>query len=162
MDSFRTGYISRDEFVTMITELCPTMYEQDAAKIAKKLESNDDGRVGYVKWIKQILRKARKSQKVLPNYDKQQILKPISRDKLAKKVAHKLGIANLSILKESFMKCDLEATGKVSHVQFRAAVRATGVMLQDRDLRKLVEGYSINKTKSINYRDFLKDAFSGG
>ena len=34
-------------------------------------------------------------------------------------------------------------------------------MLQDRDLRKLTAGYSINRTKMVDYRNFLADAFRG-
>ena len=63
-----------------------------------------------MKWIKTILRRARKSQKTFPTYDHETIMKPISREKLARKVANKLGINSLTVLKESFMKCDLEGT----------------------------------------------------
>ena len=51
--------------------------------------------------------------------------------------------------------------GQVSHIQFKAALRGTGIMLQDRDLRKLTAGYSINRTKMVDYRNFLADAFRG-
>ena len=74
-------------------------------------------------------------------------------------ISKRLGVENLSVLKDSLLKCDIETTGKVKPVQFKAAIKGTGAGFQDRDLRKLVAAYATND-KMIDYRCFLRDAFS--
>ena len=90
--------------------------------------------------------------------NKNLIVKPINKVKLAKRIAEKMGIHKLSILKESLMKCDLENNGEVNAIQFKASLRGSGAMLQDRDMKKLVSGYMIAGNR-IGYRSFLNDAF---
>ena len=70
-----------------------------------------------------------------------------------------MGVENLSVLKDSLLKCDIDNIGKVKPIQFKAAIRGTGAALQDRDLRKLVAAYATND-KLTDYRCFLRDAFS--
>ena len=94
MDSFRTGYISRDEFVSMCTELVPELYEQDAARISRKLDQHDDGRVGYVRWIKAILKKCRSKGRHTDHMSKgykyksddSVVMKPMQKGRLAKRI----------------------------------------------------------------------------
>ena len=138
--------------------MCPSVYEQDINKVCNKLDRNEDGRVGYVRWIKAILKKQRKKTN---HFSRDSVIeKPVSKEKLAMKIAAILGIQSLSVLRASLLKCDIDKKGLVSIVQFRAALRGTGVPLQDRDLRKLVAAYLKPNSRLVYYRNFLKDAFS--
>ncbi|XP_041444988.1 EF-hand calcium-binding domain-containing protein 6 isoform X2 [Xenopus laevis] len=52
LDPYRTGFVSKEEFKDILTELCIHLNEYEREMLAKKFESNADGRVSYTEFLK--------------------------------------------------------------------------------------------------------------
>uniref|UniRef100_K7GBK6 EF-hand domain-containing protein n=1 Tax=Pelodiscus sinensis TaxID=13735 RepID=K7GBK6_PELSI len=52
LDPNHTGFISKEEFKDILTELCVHLNEYECEMLGKKFESNGDGRVSYQEFLK--------------------------------------------------------------------------------------------------------------
>ncbi|XP_056416023.1 EF-hand calcium-binding domain-containing protein 6-like isoform X2 [Hyla sarda] len=68
LDPYHTGFVSKEEFKDLLSELCIHLNDYEREMLSKKFESNGDGRVSYIEFLKPF-EPRRKALKTKTNMD---------------------------------------------------------------------------------------------
>ncbi|XP_075053076.1 EF-hand calcium-binding domain-containing protein 6-like [Mixophyes fleayi] len=164
LDPYSTGFVSKEEFKDLLTELCIQLNEYEREMLAKKFESKGDGRVSYIEFLQPFVPR-RQALKTKTNMEavmrsSQQEVDPYKNDAdglgmLTSRMRKKLQ-GEWKTLRRAFKKLDMDSSGYLSLPEFRSVLKLCNFVLDEDEIYHIMSKYDQNLDGRINYKDFLE------
>ncbi|KAM8938835.1 EF-hand calcium-binding domain-containing protein 6-like [Pelodytes ibericus] len=163
LDPYYTGYVSKEEFKDILTDLCIQLNEYEREMLAKKFQSSGDGRVSYVEFLKPFVTR-RQVWKTKTNMG---AVMQSSRDESMHSAANASGLGILTsrmrkklqgewkTLRRAFRKLDMDSSGYLSLPEFRSVLKLCNFVLDEDEVYHIMSKYDQNMDGRINYKSFL-------
>ncbi|XP_043920865.1 EF-hand calcium-binding domain-containing protein 6-like [Protopterus annectens] len=166
LDPYHTGFVSKEEFRDILTELCVHLNEYECDVLEKKFEINGDGRVSYLEFLKpfefrkRMRRHGDNMAAVLQNtHDKNSQLQPGNQspglDHLTSRLRTTLQ-GEWKTLQRAFKKLDNNGTGFLSLPEFRSVLKLCNVMLDEDEVYHIMSKCDPNMDGHIDYKTFVE------
>nr|DBA29130.1 TPA: hypothetical protein GDO54_009387 [Pyxicephalus adspersus] len=165
LDPYHTGFVSKEEFKDLLTELCIQLNEYEREMLAKKFESNADGRVCYVDFLqpfvprRQALKTKTNMEAVMQSTreeDQTDEGRPNSLGTLTSKMRKKLQ-GEWKTLRRAFKKLDTDNSGYLSLPEFRSVLKLCNFVLDEDEVYHIMSKYDQKMDGRINYKSFLEN-----
>ncbi|XP_078418371.1 EF-hand calcium-binding domain-containing protein 6 [Cetorhinus maximus] len=165
LDPYCTGFVSKEEFKDILTELCMNLNEYECEMLAKKFEINRDGRVSYLDFLKpfamrrQQWREGSNMVAVLqhPNthFTERQ---SNGLDTITTRLRRKLQ-GEWKSLRRAFKKLDNTSSGYLTLPEFRAVLKLCDLLLNEDEVYHIMSKFDENMEGKINYKKFLEESY---
>ncbi|XP_069055700.1 EF-hand calcium-binding domain-containing protein 6-like [Pleurodeles waltl] len=158
LDPFHTGFVSKEEFSDILTELCVQLNEYECESLAKKFETNKDGRVSYMEFLKpfalrrQMWKNTKHIATAMHDTQKEAGLVALS-TRLQKKLP-----SEWKTLRRACKKLDADGSGYLSLQDFKSVLKLCNLTLDQNEVYQLMSKYDQNMDGQIHYRTFLEDS----
>ncbi|KAE8629793.1 hypothetical protein XENTR_v10000593 [Xenopus tropicalis] len=164
LDPYRTGFVSKEEFKDILTELCIHLNEYERERLAKKFESNTDGRVSYTEFLKPFITR-RQIWKTKTNME---AVMQSPRENASPSENHPGGLESLTsrmreklqgewrTLRRAFRKLDMDSSGYLSLPEFKSVLKLCNFVLDEDEVYHIMSKYDQNMDGRINYKSFLE------
>ncbi|XP_053314267.1 EF-hand calcium-binding domain-containing protein 6-like [Spea bombifrons] len=164
LDPYRTGFVSKEEFKDILTELCIHLNEYEREMLAKKFESNGDGRVSYIDFLKPFATR----RQVWKTKTNMEAVMQSSQDEDVPPKAETSGLGTLTsrmrkklqgewkTLRRAFRKLDMGSSGYLSLPEFRSVLKLCNFVLDEDEVFHIMSKYDQNMDGRINYKSFLE------
>ncbi|XP_062594350.1 EF-hand calcium-binding domain-containing protein 6-like isoform X3 [Saccostrea cucullata] len=170
MDPYGTGYITREEFKDVLTELCVHLSEFEINKLSDKFDLKRDGRVSYIEFLKpfalrkQIWRHGNNMLSLLahpqPELPIPDIVEPPQKGLhgITSKLRQKLA-GDWKNLRRAFRKLDTKNDGYLSVPEFRSVLKLANVILDEDEVYHVLTQFDQNMSGKIPYEKFIDETF---
>lgn len=170
MDPYGTGFISREEFKDVLTELCVHLSEFEINKLSDKFDLKRDGRVSYIEFLKpfalrkQIWRHGNNMLSLLahpqPELPIHDIVEPPQKGLhgITSKLRQKLA-GDWKNLRRAFRKLDTRNEGYLSVPEFRSVLKLANVILDEDEVYHVLTQFDHNMSGKIPYEKFIEETF---
>lgn len=170
MDPYGTGFISREEFKDVLTELCVHLSEFEINKLSDKFDLKRDGRVSYIEFLKpfalrkQIWRHGNNMLSLLahpqPELPIHDIVEPPQKGLhgITSKLRQKLA-GDWKNLRRAFRKLDTRNEGYLSVPEFRSVLKLANVILDEDEVYHVLTQFDHNMSGKIPYEKFIDETF---
>ncbi|XP_018416785.1 PREDICTED: EF-hand calcium-binding domain-containing protein 6-like [Nanorana parkeri] len=164
LDPYHTGFVSKEEFKDLLTELCIHLNEYEREMLAKKFESIGDGRVCYIDFLQPFVPR-RQALKTKTNME---AVMQSSREEDSSSECHPKGLGTLTsrmrkklqgewkTLRRAFKKLDMDSSGYLSMPEFRSVLKLCNFVLDEDEVYHIMSKYDQNMDGRINYKSFLE------
>nr|XP_015201388.1 PREDICTED: EF-hand calcium-binding domain-containing protein 6-like isoform X1 [Lepisosteus oculatus] len=167
LDPYQTGFVSKEEFKDILTELCAHLNEYECDILEKKFEIHGDGRVSYVEFLKpfalqrQMQRHgASNMAAVLHHIPRHEAEIPENKatglGTLTSRLRNKLQGESGS-LRRAFKKLDSGGSGFLSLAEFRSVLKLCNLVLDEEEVYHILAKFDENMSGQIDYKRFLKE-----
>ncbi|XP_075466386.1 EF-hand calcium-binding domain-containing protein 6-like [Ascaphus truei] len=170
LDPYHTGFVSKEEFKDILTELCIHLNEYECGMLAKKFEATGDGRVSYIEFLKPFVTR-RQAWKTKTNMvavmqssqaqDYPPETNPAGLETLTSRMRKKLQ-GEWKTLRRAFRKLDIESSGHMSLPEFRSVLKLCNFVLDEDEVYHIMSKYDQNLDGRINYKSFLDHTCNKG
>ncbi|GCB76167.1 hypothetical protein scyTo_0020984, partial [Scyliorhinus torazame] len=165
LDPYCTGFVSKEEFKDILTELCMNLNQYECEVLAKKFEVSEDGRVSYLDFLKpfamrrQQWREGSNMVAVLqhPNTNFTEG-KSTGLDTITTRLRRKLQ-GEWKSLRRAFRKLDNTSSGYLSLPEFRAVLKLCDLLLNEDEVYHVMSKFDENMEGKINYKKFLEETY---
>ncbi|XP_075786420.1 EF-hand calcium-binding domain-containing protein 6-like isoform X4 [Pelodiscus sinensis] len=172
LDPNHTGFISKEEFKDILTELCVHLNEYECEMLGKKFESNGDGRVSYQEFLKPFaLRRQRwkngnnmAAVMQAPQGERDQShtgMQTVELGGLTTRLRKKLR-GDWKILQRAFKKLDIDSNGYLSLPEFRSVLKLCNLLLDEDEVYHILSKFDPNMDGRIDYKSFLEETCKKG
>ncbi|XP_056017223.1 EF-hand calcium-binding domain-containing protein 6-like isoform X8 [Ostrea edulis] len=170
MDPYGTGYVSREEFKDVLTELCVHLSEFEINKLSDKFDMKRDARVSYIEFLKpfalrkQIWRHGNNMLSLLahpqPELPIPDIVEPPQKGLhgITSKLRQKLA-GDWKNLRRAFRKLDTSNQGYLSVPEFRSVLKLANVILDEDEVYHVLTQFDHNMSGKIPYEKFIEETF---
>nr|WQY91287.1 ddN-expressed EFCAB family member [Ciona robusta] len=171
MDPYHTGFVSRDEFRDVLMELCVHLTNHEAEIICNKFETNTDGRVSYVEFLRpfaqrrQLWKEGNNMHSIL-THPQAELPGSITAGKPTKgleavtsKLKQQLA-GDWRTLRRAFKKMDVSADGMLTLPEFRSVLRLCNVVLDEDEVYHVLTQYDKDLSGKLDYKKFLTENLS--
>ncbi|XP_077333434.1 EF-hand calcium-binding domain-containing protein 6-like [Lithobates pipiens] len=164
LDPYHTSFVSKEEFKDLLTELCIHLNEYEREMLAKKFESNGDGRVCYIDFLqpfvprRQALKAKTNMEAVMQSSreeDNPSESRPNGLGTLTSRMRKKLQ-GEWKTLRRAFKKLDTDNSGYLSLPEFRSVLKLCNFVLDEDEVYHIMSKYDQNMDGRINYKSFLE------
>ncbi|XP_020372348.2 EF-hand calcium-binding domain-containing protein 6 [Rhincodon typus] len=165
LDPYSTGFVSKEEFKDILTELCMNLNEYECEMLAKKFEINGDGRVYYVDFLKPF---AMRRQQWRGGSNMLAVLQHPNThftdhqgtglDNITTRLRKKLK-GEWKSLRRAFKKLDNTSSGYLSLPEFRAVLKLCDLLLNEDEVYHVMSKFDENMEGKINYKKFLEETY---
>ncbi|KAM9330416.1 EF-hand calcium-binding domain-containing protein 6-like [Gastrophryne carolinensis] len=164
LDPYHTGCVSKEEFKDLLAELCVQLNAYEHEMLAKKFETNGDGRVCYIDFLQPFVPR-RQALKTKTNME---AVMQSSREENVPSECHPLGLETLTsrmrkklqgewkTLRRAFKKLDMNNSGYLSLPEFRSVLKLCNFVLDEDEVYHIMSKYDQNMDGRINYKSFLE------
>lgn len=170
MDPYRTGFVTREEFADVLRELCVHLTDKEVEIIANKFDTNTDGRVSYLEFLRpfamrrQVWKKGNGMMGIMNQIDAELPVKePLAPPKGLHAVTSKLKeqlTGDWRTLRRAFQKMDLSADGTLTLPEFRSVLKLCNVVLDEDEVYHVLSKYDSNLSGNLDYKKFLRENVS--
>ncbi|KAG8453698.1 hypothetical protein GDO86_000361 [Hymenochirus boettgeri] len=162
LDPYHTGFVSKEEFKDILTELCTHLNEYECEMLSKKFESNGDGRVSYVEFLKpfiirrQVWKTKTNMEAVMQSSQENSSSEnpPETLESLTSRMRGKLQ-GEWRTLSRAFRKLDMDSSGYLSLPEFRSVLKLCNFVLDEDEVYHIMSKYDQKMDGRINYKSFL-------
>ncbi|XP_069123520.1 EF-hand calcium-binding domain-containing protein 6-like isoform X1 [Argopecten irradians] len=170
MDPYGTGFVQRDEFRELLTELCVHLSDYEINMISNKFEIRKDGRVNYIEFLKpfalrkQVWRHGNNMLSLLqhpqPELPITDIVEPPQKGLhgITAKLRQKLA-GEWKNLRRAFRKLDKKNVGYLSLPEFRSVLKLANVILDEDEVYHVMTEFDHNMSGKIPYEKFIEETF---
>ncbi|XP_075705752.1 EF-hand calcium-binding domain-containing protein 6-like [Rhinoderma darwinii] len=163
LDPYHTGFVSKEEFKDLLSELCIHLNDYEREMLAKKFESNGDGRVSYIEFLQPFVPR-RKALKTKTNMEA--VMQSLQSETdpsenhdndlgtLTSRMRKKLK-GEWKTLRRAFKKLDMDSSGYLSLPEFRSVLKLCNFVLDEDEIYHIMSKYDQNMDGRINYKSFL-------
>ncbi|KAM4810047.1 EF-hand calcium-binding domain-containing protein 6-like [Rhinophrynus dorsalis] len=163
LDPYHTGFVSKEEFKDILTDLCIRLNEYEREMLAKKFESNGDGRVSYIEFLKPFVTR-QQAWKTKTNMEAVMQSSQEEDDSLDIQTA---GLGTLTsrmrkklqgewkTLRRAFRKLDIDRSGYLSLPEFKSVLKLCNFVLDEDEVYHIMSKYDQKMDGRINYKTFL-------
>ncbi|XP_043561761.1 EF-hand calcium-binding domain-containing protein 6 [Chiloscyllium plagiosum] len=165
LDPYSTGFVSKEEFKDILTELCMNLNEYECEMLAKKFEINGDGRVYYLDFLKPF---AMRRQQWREGSNMLAVLQHPNThltdhqgtglDSITTRLRKKLK-GEWKSLRRAFKKLDNTSSGYLSLPEFRAVLKLCDLLLNEDEVYHIMSKFDENLEGKINYKKFLEETY---
>ncbi|KAG9479862.1 hypothetical protein GDO78_011737 [Eleutherodactylus coqui] len=164
LDPYHTGFVSKEEFKDLLSELCIHLNDYEREMLSKKFESNGDGRVSYVEFLKPFVPRQQafktKTNMEAVMWSSQSQADPSenhanSLGMLTSRMRKKLK-GEWKTLRRAFKKLDMDSSGYLSLPEFRSVLKLCNFVLDEDEVFHIMSKYDQNMDGRINYKSFLE------
>ncbi|KAJ8023054.1 EF-hand calcium-binding domain-containing protein 6 [Holothuria leucospilota] len=171
LDRFGTGFISQEEFREVLTELCVHLNYYELDMLCKKFDTNNDGRVSYVEFLKpfaarkQTFKYGNNMLGLLTHPQSEIPIAPIVDEPhkglngLTARLRQKL-VGDWRNLRRAFKKVDPQNTGYLSLPEFRQVLSLCNLLLTEEEVYHVMSEFDEKMDGKISYKKFLSETFS--
>ncbi|KAI8521540.1 hypothetical protein Bbelb_012940 [Branchiostoma belcheri] len=168
MDVYHTGFVSREEFHDVLTELCVQLSEYEKHVLADKFSTRGDGRVSYIEFLKPFalrkttFRHGNNMLNLLQHPQAELPMKDVVDDPnkglggITARLRQKLA-GDWKYLRRAFKKLDSDNTGYLSLPEFRSVLRLSNLILDEDEVYHVMSKFDENMEGKIPYNRFLED-----
>lgn len=162
MDPYRTGFVSKEEFQEVVTELCPHISDYELEILTRRFQEEADKRISYVQFLKPFAMKHQpwrygKNMFSLLHQANSTEKKPIPQKKaLDSNLKHKL-TSVWKNLRHAFHKVDKENSGVVPLPEFNAILKKNNIVLDNEEKYQLLDKFDEKLSGKFAYEKFLKE-----
>ncbi|XP_059167514.1 EF-hand calcium-binding domain-containing protein 6-like [Physella acuta] len=173
MDPYNTGYVTKEEFREVLTELCVNLSNVELEQLIGKFQVKDDGRVSYLEFLRPFaLRKQvwRHGNNMLSLLQHSQAELPVSDvvdpphkglQAITSRLRQKLS-GEWKHLRKAFRKMDANGTGYLSLPEFRSVLKLANVLMDEDEVYHVMAEFDRDLTGQISYEKFLEETFKPG
>ncbi|XP_044146300.1 EF-hand calcium-binding domain-containing protein 6-like isoform X1 [Bufo gargarizans] len=164
LDPYGTGFVSKEEFKDLLSELCIHLNDYEREMLSKKFESNGDGRVSYFEFLKPFVPR-RQALKTKTNMEAVMRSSQSQADP-SENHANDLGTLTSRMrkklkgewktLRRAFKKLDMDSSGYLSLPEFRSVLKLCNFVLDEDEIFHIMSKYDQNMDGRINYKSFLE------
>nr|XP_014353279.1 PREDICTED: EF-hand calcium-binding domain-containing protein 6-like [Latimeria chalumnae] len=169
LDPYNTGFVSKEEFKDILSELCVQLNEYECDLLEKKFEINGDGRVSYVEFLKPF---AMRRQAWNNGYNMAMALQHqraaggLYQDEnratglgaLKTRLRNKL-CGEWKTLRRAFKKLDNDSSGYLSLAEFKSVLRLCNFLLNEEEVYHIMAKFDQNMDGRIDYKNFIEETF---
>ncbi|XP_007891051.2 EF-hand calcium-binding domain-containing protein 6 [Callorhinchus milii] len=169
LDPYHTGFVSKEEFKDILTELCVQLNEYECEVLAKKFEINGDGRVSYIEFLKPFAMRRqlwREGSNMLAVMQHPQAELTIQQPGCQKTGLHTVTArlrrqlkGEWKPLRRAFKKLDSKSSGYLSLPEFRAVLKLCNFLLNEEEVYQIMSKFDENLEGKIDYRKFLEETY---
>ncbi|XP_069833839.1 EF-hand calcium-binding domain-containing protein 6-like [Dendropsophus ebraccatus] len=164
LDPYGTGFVSKEEFKDLLSELCIHLNDYEREMLSKKFETSRDGRVSYIEFLKPFVPR-RQALKTKTNME---AVMQSSRSEAdpSENNANDLGTLTSRMrkklkgewktLRRAFKKLDMDSSGYLSLPEFRSVLKLCNFVLDEDEIYHIMSKYDQNMDGRINYKSFLE------
>ncbi|XP_025063845.1 EF-hand calcium-binding domain-containing protein 6-like [Alligator sinensis] len=172
LDPQHTGFVTKEEFKDILTELCVHLNEYECEMLGKKFESDGDGCVSYLEFLKPFaLRRQR-----WKNGNNMAAVMKASQDEidqsqmgmqtselgsLTSRLREKLR-GDWKTLRRAFRKLDADSSGYLSLPEFRSVLKLCNLLVDEDEIYHILSKYDPNLDGRIDYKSFLEETCKKG
>lgn len=164
LDPYHTGFVSKEEFKDLLSELCIHLNDYEREMLSKKFESNGDGRVSYTEFLKPF-EPRRQALKTKTNMEAVMRSSQSEADP-SENHAYELGALTSRMrkklkgewktLRRAFKKLDMDSSGYLSLPEFRSVLKLCNFVLDEDEIYHIMSKYDQDMDGRINYKSFLE------
>lgn len=170
MDPYGTGFVQREEFRDLVTELCVHLSDYEVNMLCDKFEIKKDGRVNYIEFLKpfalkkQIWRHGNNMLSLLqhpqPELPITDIVEPPQKGLhgITAKLRQKLA-GDWKNMRRAFRKLDTRNEGYLSLPEFRSVLKLANVILDEDEVYHVMTQFDNNMSGKIPYEQFIEETF---
>ncbi|KAK3091339.1 hypothetical protein FSP39_019098 [Pinctada imbricata] len=170
MDPYGTGYVSKEEYKDVLTELCVHLSDYEINLLCEKFDMKKDGRVSYIEFLKpfalkkQIWRHGNNMLSLLahpqPELPIGDIVEPPQKGLhgITAKLRQKLA-GDWKNLRRAFRKLDTRNDGYLSVPEFRSVLKLANVILDEDEVYHVLTQFDHNMSGKIPYEKFIEETF---
>lgn len=164
MDPYHTGFVSKEEFQEIVTELCPHISDYELEIITNRFQEDADNRISYVQFLKpfaikrqpwrhgknmfSLLHQANSTEKRSAQQNEHSELTSCLRNKLANEWKN---------LRQAFHKLDKENTGVLPLSEFNSVLKKANIILDSEEKYQLMNKFDEKLSGKITYHKLLKE-----
>uniref|UniRef100_A0A452HGW1 EF-hand domain-containing protein n=1 Tax=Gopherus agassizii TaxID=38772 RepID=A0A452HGW1_9SAUR len=167
LDPYHTGFVSKKEFKDILTELCVDLNEYECEMLGQKFESNGDGCVSYLEFLKPFAL-SRQRWKNGNNMAAVMQASQGERDQSCKgtETAELGGLTtrlqkklrgDWKTLRRAFKKLDIDSSGHLSLPEFRSVLKLCNLLLDEDEVYHILSKFDPNLDGRIDYKSFLEE-----
>ncbi|XP_029442190.1 EF-hand calcium-binding domain-containing protein 6-like [Rhinatrema bivittatum] len=168
LDPYHTGFVSKEEFKDILTELCVHLNEYECEMLTKKFEVDEDGRISYVEFLqpfvlrRQAWRSVNNIEAVMQGtrgeaHQPNAGAPPVVLETLTARMRKKLQ-GEWKTLRRAFKKLDTDSSGYLSLPEFRSVLKLCNLILNEDEVYHIMSKYDQKLNGQINYKSFLEEA----
>ncbi|EMP27525.1 EF-hand calcium-binding domain-containing protein 6 [Chelonia mydas] len=172
LDPYHTGFVSKEEFKDILTELCVHLNEYECEMLGQKFESNGDGRVSYLEFLKPFAF----SRQRWKNGNNMAAVMQASQGEtdqshtgtqtaelggLTTRLRKKLR-GDWKTLRRAFKKLDIYSNGYLSLPEFRSVLKLCNLLLNEDEVYHILSKFDPNLDGRIDYKSFLEETCKKG
>ncbi|CAN2388670.1 EF-hand domain pair [Pristimantis euphronides] len=164
LDPYYTGFVSKEEFKDLLSELCIHLNDYEREMLSRKFESNGDGRVSYIEFLKPFVPR-RQALKTKTNMEAVMWSSQSEADPsehygnalgtLTSRMRKKLK-GEWKTLRRAFKKLDMDSSGYLSLPEFRSVLKLCNFVLDEDEVFHIMSKYDQNMDGRVNYKSFLE------
>ncbi|XP_033890757.3 EF-hand calcium-binding domain-containing protein 6 [Acipenser ruthenus] len=168
LDPYHTGFVTKEEFKDILTELCVQLNAYECDMLEKKFERKGDGRVSYLEFLKPF---ALQRQRWKNGTNMAAVLQHSHRDVSEPPAGnHTSGLDTLTTrlrnkfqgewknLRRAFKKLDSDGSGFLSITEFRSVLKLCNLILDEDEVYHIMSKFDHNMDGHIEYNKFLEEA----
>nr|XP_033799338.1 EF-hand calcium-binding domain-containing protein 6-like [Geotrypetes seraphini] len=168
LDPYHTGFVSKEEFKDILTELCVHLNEYECEMLTKKFAVNEDGCVSYVEFLqpfalrRQMWRNVNNMEAIMQGVGGEAYLSkseapPEALETLTARIRKQLK-GEWKTLRRAFKKLDTDRSGYLSLPEFRSVLKLCNLILDEDEVFHIMSKYDQNLNGQIHYKSFLEEA----
>ncbi|GFR90383.1 EF-hand calcium-binding domain-containing protein 6 [Elysia marginata] len=170
MDPYNTGFVTKEEFREVLTELCVNLSNLELEQLINKFEVREDGRVSYIEFLKpfalrkQVWRHGNNMLSLLqhpqPELPIADIVEPPQKGLhgITAKLRQKLA-GDWKNLRRAFRKLDVTGNGYLSLPEFRSVLKLANVILDEDEVYHVMTEFDRDLSGKISYEKFIEETF---
>ncbi|XP_048248284.1 EF-hand calcium-binding domain-containing protein 6-like isoform X1 [Haliotis rufescens] len=170
MDPYSTGFVTREEFRDVLTELCVHLSMMELDQLSERFDIRQDGRVSYVEFLKpfalrkQVWRHGNNMLSLLqhpqPELPIADVVEPPQQGLhgITAKLRQKLA-GDWKNLRRAFRKLDVTGNGYLSVPEFRSVLKLANVLLDEDEVYHVMTQFDRDMTGKISYDKFIDETF---
>ncbi|MBN3281965.1 EFCB6 protein, partial [Polyodon spathula] len=168
LDPYHTGFVTKEEFKDILTELCVQLNAYECDMLEKKFEKKGDGRVSYLEFLKpfalqrQMWRNGTNMAAVLQHSHRDASEPPAGNhtsglDTFTTRLRNKLQ-GEWKNLCRAFKKLDSDGSGFLSITKFKSVLKLCNLVLDEDEVYHILSKFDHNMDGHIEYNKFLEEA----
>ncbi|RUS88431.1 hypothetical protein EGW08_003827 [Elysia chlorotica] len=170
MDPYNTGFVTKEEFREVLSELCVNLSNLELEQLIAKFEVREDGRVSYIEFLKpfalrkQVWRHGNNMLSLLqhpqPELPIADIVEPPQKGLhgITAKLRQKLA-GDWKNLRRAFRKLDVTGNGYLSLPEFRSVLKLANVILDEDEVYHVMTEFDRDLSGKISYEKFIEETF---
>ncbi|XP_039398196.1 EF-hand calcium-binding domain-containing protein 6-like isoform X4 [Mauremys reevesii] len=172
LDPYHTGFVSKKEFKDILTELCVHLNEYECEMLGQKFESNGDGCVSYLEFLKPF---ALSRQRWKNGNNMAAVMQAsqgeIDQSPKGTQTAELGGLTtrlrkklrgDWKTLRRAFKKLDIDSSGHLSLPEFRSVLKLCNLLLDEDEVYRILSKFDPNLDGRIDYKSFLEETCKKG
>ncbi|XP_007903894.2 EF-hand calcium-binding domain-containing protein 6-like [Callorhinchus milii] len=166
LDQFHTGFVSKEEFKDVLTDLCVELNEQECETLISKY-NHGENRISYLEFLRPF--EVRRKSPRLGNLKKQKDvpLPTVYTDSVHKglniitgKLRQKLA-DDWKILQGACKKLDCRSSGYLSVPEFRSVLQLCNIILEEDEIYHIMSKCDEDTVGKIDYSKLISKLFKG-